>query len=80
MKRTPSSRSAARLARGDVDAIGDAVLHLAGRAFIVGVGLAVAGEREHIVRNAIAAACAIEVALIAYQASDYPETILDGLL
>lgn len=79
MKRTPSSRSAARLLKGEPGAALDVAAHMLGRAMLIGAGLAVAGERQALLRNALVAAATIEVALIIYQASGVREDVLDGL-
>lgn len=79
VKLTPSSRSAARLLEGEPEAVADVLAHLVGRAVLIGVGLAVAGERDALVRNSIAASAAIEVALLVYQASDFEPDALDGI-
>lgn len=79
MKVTPSSRSAARALAGEPDAVADVLVHLAGRAVLIGVGLALAGERESLVRNAVAASTTIELALLVYQASDIEPDTLDSV-
>lgn len=63
----PSAQSAAALVRGEVKALPTVLLHTAGRAALIGIGLAVIGERKHIVRNAVAGAVAVEVFVLGYQ-------------
>lgn len=63
----PSAGSAAALVRGEAEALPLVLLHALVRAALIGVGLAVVGEREHLVRNAIAGSAAIEVFVLGYQ-------------
>lgn len=56
----PSGESAARLVRGDLDALPLAALHTLGRASLIGAGLAIAGLRENLVKYSLSAAVAIE--------------------
>jgi hypothetical protein len=56
----PSSRSALAFVRNEPGSFWPVVGHTLGRAALIGVGLAVAGERDHIVRKAVAGAMAIE--------------------
>lgn len=63
----PSAGSAAALVRGDVAAVPLVLWHTLVRATLIGIGLAVVGQREHLVRNAIAGAAAIEVFVLGYQ-------------
>lgn len=62
----PSGTSAAALVGGDWRALPTAVLHTALRAALVGTGLYVAGERAHVVRNAVAGSLAIEAFVLAW--------------
>lgn len=65
----PSAESAAQLARGDIKALPRVFVHTAGRAALIGVGLILAGQREHVFRNALAGSIAIEVFVLGYQYS-----------
>ena len=56
----PSGQAAFDLLAGKWSAIGPVVGYTLARSVLVGLGMAVAGEREHIVRNAVAGALAIE--------------------
>ena len=56
----PSSRSALAFVRGEDGATASVIGHTLGRAALIGVGLAIAGEREHLVRNSLMGAMAIE--------------------
>ena len=56
----PSGQAAYDLVSGDWSAIVPVIGTYAARAALVGVGMAVAGERKHLVRNALAGAAAIE--------------------
>lgn len=65
----PSGTSAYKLMSGDLKGgIPGVIGHTVGRATLIGIGLAVAGEREHIVRNAIAGAVGIEAFVLAWAA------------
>lgn len=56
----PSGQAAFDLVSGDWSAIVPVIGTAAARAALIGVGMAIAGEREHLVRNAIGGAAAIE--------------------
>jgi hypothetical protein len=56
----PSGSAAFDLVSGDWSAIVPVIGYTAARAALIGIGMAVAGEREHIVRNAVGGAIAIE--------------------
>jgi hypothetical protein len=62
----PSAGSAAALVRGEPQALPKVLLHTAGRAVLIGIGLAIVGEREHLMRNALAGALAVEAFVLAY--------------
>lgn len=62
----PSAQSAAALVRGEPGSFLRVLGHTAGRAALIGVGLAVVGEREHIVKYAIAGALGIEAFVLGY--------------
>jgi hypothetical protein len=62
----PSGSSAAALVGGDWRALPTAVLHTTLRAALVGTGLLVAGERAHVVRNAVAGSLAIEAFVLSW--------------
>ena len=69
----PSATSACRITSGDMSAIPAAVLHTAGRAALIGVGMyginAALGERttlREVAKNAIGGAVAIEVFALLY--------------
>lgn len=65
----PSSTAAADLLHGNPGGLAGVVLSTAGRAALIGAGLYVAGEREHLVRNAVAGALAIEVFVLTWIAT-----------
>ena len=64
----PSGSSAAALVGGDMSALPLAVGHTIVRAALVGAGLIVAGERSHVIRNAVAGSLAIETFVLAWAA------------
>jgi len=64
----PSGSSAAALVGGDWSALPLAVGHTILRAALIGSGLIVAGERAHVVRNAVAGTLAIETFVLAWAA------------
>jgi len=64
----PSGTSAYRLMSGDPAGLMGVVGHTLGRSVLVGVGMAVAGERQHLIRNATAGALGIEAFVLAWAA------------
>ncbi len=62
----PSSDSAYLLCLGDPRAPWLMLRDFIGRSFLVGTGMYIAGEREHLVRNAMAGGAAIEFFVVAY--------------
>ena len=64
----PSGTSAYRLMSGDPSGLVGVVGHTVGRSVLVGVGMAVAGERKHLVRNAVAGALGIEAFVLVWAA------------
>lgn len=62
----PSGRKAFDLVSGDMSALIPSIAFTAVRAGIIGVGLAVVGERRHLIRNAVAGAVAVEVFVLAW--------------
>ena len=64
----PSGSSAADLLAGDWSALPLVVGSTLARAALVGSGLIVAGERTHVVRNAVAGALAIETFVFVWAA------------
>lgn len=64
----PSGTSAFKLVQGDPAGIPGVIGHTVGRATLIGVGLALAGERKHLVRNAIGGALAIEAFVLVWAA------------
>ena len=62
----PSGTSAVRLIQGDPSGIVGVVGHTLGRSVLVGVGMAIAGERKHLVRNAVAGALGIEAFVLCW--------------
>jgi hypothetical protein len=64
----PSGSSAVALLSGDLRALPVAVAHTVLRSGLVGAGMLVAGERKHVVRNAIAGSLAIEAFVLAWAA------------
>lgn len=65
----PSADSAASLVRGERNALPRVIVHTLGRSAVIGIGLAIAGQRENLIRNAQAGGIAIEVFVLAYQYS-----------
>jgi hypothetical protein len=68
MPALPSGTSAYRLMTGDPSGLLGVVGHTIGRSALVGVGMAVAGERKHLVRNALAGALGIEAFVLVWAA------------
>lgn len=64
----PSGSSAVALLGGDLSALPGVIGYTAVRGALIGAGLFVAGEREHLVRNAAAGALAIEVFVLGWAA------------
>jgi hypothetical protein len=64
----PSGSAAVDLMGGDLRALPAVVATTAARAALIGAGMAVAGERAHVVRNAVAGALAIEVFVLGWAA------------
>jgi len=64
----PSGSSAVAVVSGDWSALPLAVAHTVLRAGLVGAGLLVAGERTHVVRNAVAGSLAIEAFVLGWAA------------
>jgi hypothetical protein len=64
----PSSDAAADLVDGKPSGLWGVVTTGLGRAALISVGLYLAGEREHVVRNALAGALAIETFVLGYVA------------
>jgi hypothetical protein len=64
----PSGTSAYRLMSGDPSGLVGVVGHTLARSALVGTGMAIAGEREHIVRNAVAGALGIEAFVLVWAA------------
>lgn len=64
----PSGTSAYKLASGDPAGIPGVIGHTIGRATLIGTGLAVVGERRHLVRNAVGGALAIEAFVLVWAA------------
>lgn len=62
----PSAQSAAALVRGEPGSFLRVLGHTGGRALLIGVGLAVVGEREHLLKYSIAGALGIEAFVLAY--------------
>lgn len=62
----PSSEAAMRLVQGDPSASIAVVTTSLLRAGLIGVGLFLAGEREHLLRNSLAAAGAIETFVLGW--------------
>lgn len=62
----PSAQSAAALVRGESGSFVRVVGHTLLRAGLIGVGLAIAGEREKLVRYSVAGALGIEAFVIGY--------------
>ncbi|MFZ1005932.1 MAG: hypothetical protein WAN65_03790 [Candidatus Sulfotelmatobacter sp.] len=62
----PSGQAVFNLVSGDWTALPAVVGTAAARAVLVGTGMALAGEREHLVRNALGGALAIEAFVFAW--------------
>ncbi len=62
----PSSDSAYQLLQGDPNAIWLMLRDFVGRSALVGSGMYLAGEREHLVRNSLAGGAAIEFFVVLY--------------
>ena len=62
----PSAESGAELARGELRSLPKAAIHTAGRAGLIALGLLAVGRREHVVRDALAGALAIEAFVVLY--------------
>lgn len=69
----PSYEAACDLYRGDEGAIWAVGLGLLSRAIIIGLGLYVAGERENLVRNALAGSIAVELFVLGWVWSTSPK-------
>lgn len=65
----PSANSAASLIRGERNALPRVIVHTLGRSAVIGIGLAIVGQRTHLIRNALAGGIAIELFVLAYQYS-----------
>jgi len=63
----PSAAAAGKLVRGDLSALPAVMLTTAMRAGLIGVGMLLAGEREHVPRNAIGGALAIEAFVLGWE-------------
>jgi hypothetical protein len=63
----PSAESAAALVRGEDGSITHVLRDVALRGVLVGVGMAIFGERKHLIRNALAGSLAIEGFVLIYQ-------------
>lgn len=62
----PSGQAAYNLVSGDWSALMPVVGTAMARAALIGVGLAVVGERKHLVRNALGGAAAVEVFVLSW--------------
>jgi hypothetical protein len=62
----PSSECAYKLVQGDWSQLPACVLTTAGRAVLIGAGMALLGERQNLVRNAIGGALGIEAFVLAF--------------
>lgn len=56
----PSANSALAFVRGEPGSTASVIKHTLGRSVLIGVGLAVAGEREHLIQKSLAAGMTIE--------------------
>lgn len=70
----PSSSAAADFLAGRDGGLLGVVASTAGRAALIGTGLYIAGERDRLVRNAIAGALAIEVFVLTWIATHQEES------
>lgn len=66
----PSETAAKALVRGEPGALFDVIYWTAFRATLIGAGLYAAGERSHLVRNAVAGALAVELGVLVWAAKD----------
>ena len=64
----PSGSSAATLLGGDWSALPGVVGYTLVRGALIGAGMLVAGERKHVVRNAVAGTLAIEAFVLGWAA------------
>jgi hypothetical protein len=64
----PSGSAAAALLDGDLTAIGPTIGYTGLRAVLIATGMVLAGEREHVVRNAVAGSLAIEAFVLGWAA------------
>ena len=62
----PSETAARALIRGEAGGLGAVVYWTLLRAGLIGTGLYVAGERQNLMRNAIAGALAVEVGVLLF--------------
>lgn len=64
----PSGQAAYNLVSGDWGAFLPVVGTTVMRSSLIGIGMALAGERKHLVRNAVAGGLAVEVFVLAWAA------------
>lgn len=64
----PSGTSAYQLMSGDLKGLVGVVGHTIGRSVLVGVGMAIAGERQHLIRNSLGGALGIEAFVLVWAA------------
>jgi hypothetical protein len=69
----PSSTSALKLSDGDMNAIPEALVHMAGRALLISAGLYAVGQRSNLVKLSVGAALAIEIFAVAYFVATKPK-------
>jgi hypothetical protein len=62
----PSAEAACGLVEGKSGSLAKVIGTTALRAALIGVGLAVAGERQHLVRNSVAGALGIELFVLGW--------------
>lgn len=62
----PSGRAALDLVTGRPGGLGKTIVCTLGRASLIGVGMAVVGKRENLVRDALAGALGIEAFVLAW--------------
>lgn len=65
----PSSDAALRLVRGEVGGLVGSIGSTLFRALLISGGLAAVGSRDHLVRDSLGAACAIELFVVGWVAA-----------
>lgn len=66
----PSEESAEQIVRGDMSAIPQAIIHTLARAGLIGIGLALVGVREGLIKYSLAGALSIETFVLIHTAME----------